>query len=111
MKSSPSSNITIISTSRPFVYITIFFLLISRIPLSTASSPHEAPLAHLCNHHHFFHHHHQPHEGNSLSSSHRLPSRCLHFARRRFQPPPREIDPRYGVEKRLVPTGPNPLHN
>ncbi|KAI3433257.1 uncharacterized protein J3R85_007159 [Psidium guajava] len=23
----------------------------------------------------------------------------------------REIDPRYGVEKRLVPTGPNPLHH
>ncbi|XP_028762075.1 CLAVATA3/ESR (CLE)-related protein 10-like [Neltuma alba] len=22
-----------------------------------------------------------------------------------------EIDPRYGVQKRLVPTGPNPLHN
>ncbi|CAK8536614.1 unnamed protein product [Lathyrus sativus] len=22
-----------------------------------------------------------------------------------------EIDPRFGVEKRLVPTGPNPLHN
>ncbi|CAL9138800.1 unnamed protein product, partial [Musa hybrid cultivar] len=33
------------------------------------------------------------------------------------QPPPPplplggEIDPRYGVQKRLVPTGPNPLHN
>ncbi|URD79167.1 hypothetical protein MUK42_02512 [Musa troglodytarum] len=29
------------------------------------------------------------------------------------QPPPgeEEVDPRYGVEKRLVPTGPNPLHN
>ncbi|KAK9109695.1 hypothetical protein Sjap_017755 [Stephania japonica] len=26
-------------------------------------------------------------------------------------PPLDEIDPRYGVEKRLVPTGPNPLHN
>ncbi|KAK8686834.1 hypothetical protein V6N13_125851 [Hibiscus sabdariffa] len=29
-------------------------------------------------------------------------------------PPPsngEEIDPRYGVEKRLVPSGPNPLHN
>ncbi|XP_022735106.1 CLAVATA3/ESR (CLE)-related protein 10-like [Durio zibethinus] len=29
-------------------------------------------------------------------------------------PPPsqvNEIDPRYGVEKRLVPSGPNPLHN
>ncbi|PIN02457.1 hypothetical protein CDL12_25020 [Handroanthus impetiginosus] len=35
-----------------------------------------------------------------------------------FLPPPPpppddgdEIDPRYGVEKRLVPSGPNPLHN
>ncbi|XP_023644175.1 CLAVATA3/ESR (CLE)-related protein 10 [Capsella rubella] len=26
-------------------------------------------------------------------------------------PPPSEIDQRYGVEKRLVPSGPNPLHN
>ncbi|KAL0446925.1 UNVERIFIED_CONTAM: CLAVATA3/ESR (CLE)-related protein 12 [Sesamum latifolium] len=26
-------------------------------------------------------------------------------------PPGNEIDPRYGVEKRLVPTGPNPLHH
>ncbi|CAI9756107.1 unnamed protein product [Fraxinus pennsylvanica] len=25
--------------------------------------------------------------------------------------PENEIDPRYGVEKRLVPTGPNPLHH
>ncbi|GAV91796.1 hypothetical protein CFOL_v3_35182 [Cephalotus follicularis] len=35
-----------------------------------------------------------------------------------LQPPPtlpsspdHDIDPRYGVEKRLVPSGPNPLHN
>ncbi|GLU16978.1 hypothetical protein SLE2022_333780 [Rubroshorea leprosula] len=34
-----------------------------------------------------------------------------------FSPPPppppslKEIDPRYGAEKRLVPSGPNPLHN
>ncbi|ESQ28318.1 hypothetical protein EUTSA_v10019344mg [Eutrema salsugineum] len=26
-------------------------------------------------------------------------------------PPPPEIDQRYGVDKRLVPSGPNPLHN
>ncbi|KAF8082100.1 hypothetical protein N665_0848s0018 [Sinapis alba] len=26
-------------------------------------------------------------------------------------PPPTEIDQRYGVDKRLVPSGPNPLHN
>ncbi|KAL1198369.1 CLAVATA3/ESR (CLE)-related protein 9 [Cardamine amara subsp. amara] len=28
-----------------------------------------------------------------------------------LSPPPTEIDPRYGVDKRLVPSGPNPLHN
>ncbi|XP_010460289.1 PREDICTED: CLAVATA3/ESR (CLE)-related protein 9-like [Camelina sativa] len=28
-----------------------------------------------------------------------------------LSPPPLEIDPRYGVDKRLVPSGPNPLHN
>ncbi|KAG4136984.1 hypothetical protein ERO13_D07G042900v2 [Gossypium hirsutum] len=27
------------------------------------------------------------------------------------QPSGNDIDPRYGVEKRLVPTGPNPLHH
>jgi hypothetical protein len=26
-------------------------------------------------------------------------------------PSDKEIDPRYGVEKRRVPTGPNPLHH
>ncbi|CAH8327078.1 unnamed protein product [Eruca vesicaria subsp. sativa] len=28
-----------------------------------------------------------------------------------FSPPPPEIDQSYGVDKRLVPSGPNPLHN
>ncbi|WCJ22143.1 CLAVATA3/ESR-RELATED 9 [Euphorbia peplus] len=53
----------------------------------------------------------------------RSPSFCIHFHRMRLKPstsststttsssPPGEIDPRYGVEKRLVPSGPNPLHN
>ncbi|WJZ80296.1 hypothetical protein VitviT2T_000229 [Vitis vinifera] len=36
-----------------------------------------------------------------------------HRHRHHVQPEPAgtEIDPRYGVEKRLVPTGPNPLHH
>ncbi|XP_002512111.2 CLAVATA3/ESR (CLE)-related protein 9 [Ricinus communis] len=49
-------------------------------------------------------------------------SLCIQFQRmnpqRRFiaPPPPSppgddQIDPRYGVDKRLVPSGPNPLHN
>ncbi|KAL9998118.1 hypothetical protein Hdeb2414_s0004g00123561 [Helianthus debilis subsp. tardiflorus] len=45
------------------------------------------PFIHGHQHHHRHHHHHQhPAEGS-------------------------EIDPRYGVEKRRVPTGPNPLHH
>ncbi|KAK9045392.1 hypothetical protein V6N11_059273 [Hibiscus sabdariffa] len=34
-----------------------------------------------------------------------------HRRRRYPLPADNEIDPRYGVEKRLVPTGPNPLHH
>ncbi|KAI4302215.1 hypothetical protein MLD38_037993 [Melastoma candidum] len=30
---------------------------------------------------------------------------------RQTKPSVGEVDPRYGVEKRLVPTGPNPLHH
>uniref|UniRef100_A0A1D1XJI2 CLAVATA3/ESR (CLE)-related protein 9 n=1 Tax=Anthurium amnicola TaxID=1678845 RepID=A0A1D1XJI2_9ARAE len=45
------------------------------------------------------------------------PSWCIHIARnppRQPPPPPdaaEEIDPLYGDVKRLVPSGPNPLHN
>ncbi|KAJ4711442.1 Clavata3/ESR (CLE) [Melia azedarach] len=38
----------------------------------------------------------------------------IHQRRQPLPPPsnsPNQIDPRYGVEKRLVPSGPNPLHN
>ncbi|KAL5726068.1 hypothetical protein ACHQM5_009139 [Ranunculus cassubicifolius] len=47
-------------------------------------------------HHHRHHHHSNRDTSNSV-----------------FQPEPdgSEIDPRYGVEKRLVPSGPNPLHH
>jgi hypothetical protein len=51
-------------------------------------------------HHHQAHHHHHHHAGRW---------------NRRGTPPSspagQEVDPRYGVEKRLVPTGPNPLHH
>ncbi|XP_027365548.1 CLAVATA3/ESR (CLE)-related protein 12 [Abrus precatorius] len=47
----------------------------------------------------FFKHHHQhyKHPPPGVSVQH--------------DPPDTEIDPRYGVEKRRVPTGPNPLHH
>ncbi|KAG6537454.1 hypothetical protein ZIOFF_002548 [Zingiber officinale] len=46
--------------------------------------------------------------------SSRRASRDAAFRPPHTPPPPEraeEMDPRYGVEKRLVPTGPNPLHN
>ncbi|KHN37818.1 CLAVATA3/ESR (CLE)-related protein 12, partial [Glycine soja] len=44
----------------------------------------------------FFRHHHKHHQ----------PGGAVHH-----DPSDTEIDPRYGVEKRRVPTGPNPLHH
>ncbi|KAG9449554.1 hypothetical protein H6P81_009519 [Aristolochia fimbriata] len=53
--------------------------------------------------HHHHHHHQHRHHGQHSSSSPVVVA----------EPggDPHEIDPRYGVEKRLVPTGPNPLHH
>ncbi|KAL4184319.1 hypothetical protein AMTRI_Chr10g225010 [Amborella trichopoda] len=51
------------------------------------------------------HHHHHLFPRNRFPISHSSPFLSL------TPPYSEEIDPRYGVEKRLVPTGPNPLHN
>ncbi|KAK8503941.1 hypothetical protein V6N13_021716 [Hibiscus sabdariffa] len=55
---------------------------------------------------------------HSLSSSNRklLPTKFdftpfLHHHHHHPKPSGNEIDPRYGLQKRLVPTGPNPLHH
>ncbi|KAE9601866.1 hypothetical protein Lalb_Chr13g0302361 [Lupinus albus] len=47
-------------------------------------------------HHHHHRHHNHHHQNHALVN---------------VDPAESEIDPRYGVEKRLVPTGPNPLHH
>ncbi|KAF6171724.1 hypothetical protein GIB67_007245 [Kingdonia uniflora] len=57
----------------------------------------------------------------TISSSENQQSLCFHLPRNHHYPPlllppppPSpldEIDPLYGVSKRLVPSGPNPLHN
>ncbi|KAK1415992.1 hypothetical protein QVD17_31780 [Tagetes erecta] len=69
------------------------------------------------------HRRHQLHDHNSCItiSTHKYPSPLCnsdchpphHHHRKPPLPPPEddEIDPRYGVSKRLVPSGPNPLHN
>ncbi|KAK2357718.1 CLAVATA3/ESR-RELATED [Trifolium repens] len=51
------------------------------------------------NRHHHSHRHHWDHHHRS------------HMLAHPHEPKETEIDPRYGVDKRLVPTGPNPLHH
>ncbi|CAJ2634901.1 unnamed protein product [Trifolium pratense] len=51
------------------------------------------------NRHHHSHRHHHDHHHRS------------HMPAHPHEPKETEIDPRYGVDKRLVPTGPNPLHH
>ncbi|KAE9609678.1 hypothetical protein Lalb_Chr07g0178581 [Lupinus albus] len=53
-------------------------------------------------HHHHHHHHRHHHRHHHHNENHMLV---------KPEPAGSEIDPRYGVEKRLVPTGPNPLHH
>ncbi|CAO2045663.1 unnamed protein product [Urochloa humidicola] len=56
-------------------------------------------------HHHHCHQHHQDHHHHhvDLWNRHGIPPSSVGKGE--------EIDPRYGVQKRLVPTGPNPLHH
>nr|DAD34992.1 TPA_asm: hypothetical protein HUJ06_005632 [Nelumbo nucifera] len=112
MKSSPSSTTTSGGRRALFLILSLFLLLSI------------TPVVHVCNaalleapSTYTYHRHH--HRCNSASSHYS--SLCFQLQRlhRYSLPPPMppppplddEIDPRYGVEKRLVPTGPNPLHN
>lgn len=65
-------------------------------------------------------HHNLLHAGRRHHFCHPIPAKpppsiCYHLHRICFcprqPPPPDDVDPRFGVEKRLVPSGPNPLHN
>ena len=58
------------------------------------------------NRHHHSHHHPHPHRQHQ-DHHHRSHTRVAHPN----EPKESEIDPLYGVDKRLVPTGPNPLHH
>ncbi|CAL9130048.1 unnamed protein product [Musa textilis] len=62
------------------------------------AKPDVAAISHA-RHHHHHHYGHQHRHNQSQKTSLVDPSGGD------------EIDPRYGVEKRLVPTGPNPLHH
>ena len=110
MKSSPSSWLWVL------MLLGLVFLASSATHLGQFSNP-------TTTHHH--HPHHRRHRSCSSavsSSTEQAPSSlCIQIQRIRGRRPlllpppppssPDEIDPRYGVEKRLVPSGPNPLHN
>lgn len=92
----------------------IFFVISSAARLSNSASLETSSR----NHRHTHHFKGQRHSCGSFP--HKISrSLCIQFQRMNgkqhfgAEPPssPIEIDPRYGVEKRLVPSGPNPLHN
>ncbi|KAG8379289.1 hypothetical protein BUALT_Bualt07G0073000 [Buddleja alternifolia] len=106
MKNSTSTTFTSISC---WILTIIIIVLIMAPPKTQCSA---IPLQQILttNPHNF------PVVSNSLPFS-PSPPRLLLQHRKRHQPPPPardggdEIDPRYGIQKRLVPSGPNPLHN
>ncbi|THU58919.1 hypothetical protein C4D60_Mb03t19550 [Musa balbisiana] len=108
MESHPSSSIAAAATATPRpVLIVVLVLAMFQIAVAMV---HEAELAQFCSH--YQHQHQHQHEESSTSSPHHMPSWCSQILLSLLPPPPPdEVDPRYGVEKRLVPTGPNPLHN
>uniref|UniRef100_A0A0D9VFF5 FON2 SPARE1 n=1 Tax=Leersia perrieri TaxID=77586 RepID=A0A0D9VFF5_9ORYZ len=62
------------------------------------------------------HHHRDRHHGRRHHHRHHHHHRVVHDGWNRQGIPPaagpgEEVDPRFGVQKRLVPTGPNPLHH
>ncbi|KAK3222897.1 hypothetical protein Dsin_009922 [Dipteronia sinensis] len=101
-----------------FFIFTTFLLFFLFSFLASASNPPNSPTIHVD-------HHYTRNNFRSCSSLSQKKSRslCIQLQRihqlRQHQhspppPPPSsldEIDTRYGVEKRLVPSGPNPLHN
>ncbi|KAG6708630.1 hypothetical protein I3842_06G090900 [Carya illinoinensis] len=118
MKSSPFSTSTLIFLRRPFLVFLLLFVVVSASRL--LSNPTILfPAAATSSRNSFPH----PQYTSCGSLSHEK-TRSLCFQLQRIHklhgsslPPPissaqpNEIDPRYGVEKRLVPSGPNPLHN
>ncbi|CAN6477235.1 unnamed protein product [Victoria cruziana] len=94
------------------------FLVLSSCAEPAVSSRVQAAVAYQHHHHRHHHLHRHQHRVGELPHPlvHEPPSpRYLQLPRTQAFPPPpppvEELDPRYGVEKRLVPTGPNPLHN
>ncbi|KAG9144407.1 hypothetical protein Leryth_017537 [Lithospermum erythrorhizon] len=56
-------------------------------------------------------HHYQQSRKILLANKFDFTTFMHHHNNRRDDPFESEIDPRYGVDKRLVPSGPNPLHH
>uniref|UniRef100_I1JEC6 Uncharacterized protein n=1 Tax=Glycine max TaxID=3847 RepID=I1JEC6_SOYBN len=99
------------------LFFLLFLLFFSsancKVPPSSTSS------GNTLNHDHHHHHHHHHFLRYCESFTKRNPrSLCtelqsIHQRLIEAIPPSQEngIDPRFGAEKRLVPSGPNPLHN
>ncbi|XP_062217362.1 protein FON2 SPARE1-like [Phragmites australis] len=75
-------------------------LAVTSLDAASLTGHHHRQHHHQHNRHHQHHHHH--HHVDRWNR-HGIPLSAVGKGE--------EIDPRYGVQKRLVPTGPNPLHH
>ncbi|KAK9063631.1 hypothetical protein SSX86_017505 [Deinandra increscens subsp. villosa] len=112
-----------LSSIQPLLKMLIIcFLIIITITTSSSTNAGDITTATIAYHPH---RRHQLHDHNSCitistekypsplcnSDCHPPPSLRRQHQFRRPPPYDEDIDPRYGVSKRLVPSGPNPLHN
>ncbi|KAH1161783.1 hypothetical protein AAZX31_01G053400 [Glycine max] len=107
MKSSLSS-----TTCGRFI---ILFLLLFLLFFSSANCKVPSPSTSSGNTLHHHHHHLRYCDSFTKRNPRSLCTELQRIHQRLFEavPPSQEngIDPRFGAEKRLVPSGPNPLHN
>ncbi|CAL5022280.1 unnamed protein product [Urochloa decumbens] len=80
-------------------------MLLAVTSFDAAASPSTDHHQHHHHHHHHRHQHHQDHHHHHVNpwNWQGIPPSSVGKGE--------EIDPRYGVQKRRVPTGPNPLHH
>ncbi|CAH1417072.1 unnamed protein product [Lactuca virosa] len=109
---------TLSSTPPPLWKFLLLLLLLLLIPFTSSKKSPETSIHHRLHDHHCAtatistpKHPHPPCLQTQTLHPRRPPQPPLPPQHLQPPPPPEEIDPRYGVAKRLVPSGPNPLHN
>ncbi|KAI4328521.1 hypothetical protein L6164_020869 [Bauhinia variegata] len=94
-----------------FFLLLLFLFFVSSADSKLLSHPTLPPSPTLSSSRNNFHHRYCDSFSNETPRSLCIQLQRIHQNLHPFPPQVKGVDPRYGVEKRRVPTGPNPLHN